>query len=246
MNIRYTRFASLAIGVLLVACASNPTVPDLSENLHAEVEFALTELVTLTAIEVEVRVHSDDPGTFTDFATIAVEFRLEGETDWRSRELALHGDHFTAEVTFFTSGEYEARVVGQVTGATDMLTMYQSAEHLHVGRIHQEVGDYIIEFETFPGHMHEGETVEVTFWVLEASTDGHGHGHPVGGMTPDIACTDPGGAAEEHAAHEHAEGEYGAEHTLGGHGIATFELHFMDAMGMDRHASFSAPVSGAH
>ncbi len=202
--------------------------------------------MTLTETEVEVRVHSSDAALFTDFSSIAVEVRREGETEWEAVELSLHDDHFSAEMMFFSSGEYEGRVVATVTGSTDLITLYETVDHLHVERIHQEVGDYVVEFETFPGHLREGETVEVKFWVHEASADGHGHGHAVGGLTPDIQCTDADGTMEEHAAEEHAEGEYEAEHTLGEGGTAHFELHFMDSMGMDRHAEFSAPVSHGH
>jgi hypothetical protein len=245
MTKRYALIALVSSGFLLAGCEDNPTVPDLSEDLHAELEFASPDLVTLTPIEAEVRVHSNEPGTFTDFATISVELRLEGETEWESQELTLHEDHFTADIMFHSSGEYEARVVGQVTGSTDVLVLYQATEHLHVDRIHQEVGDYIVEFETFPGHLHEGETVEVVFWILEASTDGHAHGHPVGGLTADIVYMHSGGTTE-HAGHEHMEGEYGAEHTLVEEGTATFELHFTDPMNVDWHAEFSVSVEHAH
>ena len=238
--------AITSASVLLMACGANPTSPELSQDLHAELEFAVTELATLTTIEVDVTVHSDEPGAFTDLSTISVEVRLEGETEWEATELAPHEDHFSAEMMFFSSGEYEARVTAQVTGSTDVLTLYQTTERLHVERIHQEVGDYIVEFETLPGHLLEGQIAEVTFWVLEASADAHAHGHAVGGLAPDIACTDANGMVEEHAAHEHEAGEYGAEHTLLEAGTAHFELHFTDAMGVDRHAEFSAPVSHEH
>ena len=220
--------------------------PDVSEDLHAELEYSGDHLMTLTDIEFEVRVHGSDAGTFTDLSYIAVEFRLEGETEWRATELSLHADHFSAEKMFFTSGEYEARVVGQLTGSTESLTLYQSVEHLHVERIHQEVGEFIVEFETFPGHVHEGDEVEATFWILEASTDGHAHGHPVEGLTPDIVCTDSDGATEEHVAHVHGAGEYGADHTAIEAGTASFEIHFSDTGGTDHHAEFAVPVSHAH
>ncbi len=242
----FTLAVLLANAVLLSACGANPTFPDLGQNLHAELEFEATELATLTTIEVEVIVHSDEPGAFTDLSTISVEVRLEGETEWEVTELARHEDHFSADMMFFSSGEYEARVTAQVTGSTDVLTLYQTAERMHVERIHQEVGDYIVEFETYPGHLHEGQITEVTFWVLEAGADGHAHGHAIGGLAPEIVCTDANGTVEEHAAHEHETGEYGAEHTFLEAGTAHFELHFTDAMGMDRHAEFSAPVSHEH
>lgn len=238
--------AVAALGTLLVGCESNPTFPDLADDLHAELEFSVQHLSTLTDIEVEVRVHSDAAGTFTDFDMIAVEFRQDGDTNWRATELELHQDHFSGAKMFFSSGDYEARVVAQATGSQETLILYQSPDHLHVERIHQEVGDYIVEFETFPGHMHEGDQVEVSFWVLEASTDGHGHGHAVGSLSPDIVCTDNAGVTEEHAAHEHQAGEYGAEHIVTEAGSITFELHFTDGMGMDHHAQFTAPVSHAH
>lgn len=232
--------------VLILGCEANPTFPNLADDLHAELEFVGDQLATLTEIEVEVRVHSSDLGAFTDFSSMVVEVRRDGETEWEATDLSLHVDHFSAETMFFSSGEYEARVIGQVTGSSDAVILYQSAEHVYVERIHEEVGDYIVEFETFPGDLHEGETIEATFWVYETSTDGHGHGHAVTGMTADIVCADAGGTTEEHAAHEHAEGEYGAEHTLLEAGTMHFEFHFTDALGVDQHAEFSAPVSHAH
>lgn len=41
-------------------------------------------------------------------------------------------------------------------------------DHMEVGRAHQEVGGFRVEFETFPGRLHEGTEATVRFWVMEA------------------------------------------------------------------------------
>lgn len=246
MNAPAVRTVIASAAVVMLACNANPTVPEPSLELHAELEFSAAEIMTLTQIEVEVTVQSDAPGVFTDMARVALERRMDGVGEWRATELTPHEDHFSGELMFPTSGEYEIRVVGEVAGSSETLVLYQAAEHLHVERIYEEVGDYVIQFETFPGHLHEGQTAEVVFWVLEAGADGHAHGHGVAGLGPEIVCTDPSGAVEEHHAHAHAEGEYGTEHTFLEAGTAHFELHFTDGAGVDRHAEFSAPVSHAH
>lgn len=244
MTRRIPRALPLMAAFSFAACSDNPTFPDVSDDLHAELEFGVTELVTLTEVEVEVRLHSDAAGTVTDVAMVAVEMRREGDADWRATELTLHDDHFSGLKTFFSSGEYEARVVAQLHGSAETVVLYQTTEHLHVDRIHREVGAFRVEFETYPGHLHEGDTAEIAFWILEAGGDGHGHA--VGGMSPDIVCMDPSGATEEHMAHEHEPGEYGTQHTLLEAGTAQFELHFTDGAGADLHAEFVVPVSHAH
>jgi hypothetical protein len=224
---------------LAVGCSENPVEPNWGDELSASVEFAGGHLMTLTTIEFEVTVTRAGVGTFTDFAAIAIEFRMEGDTNWRATELVPHVDHFTAEKMFYTSGAYDVRVVAQVLGTQEVLTLYAPSEPLPVERIHQEVGNYVVEFETTPGHIHEGDTAEAKFWIYEAGT-------PVDGLVAEIVCTDADGTVEQHAPHTHTGGIYAADHIFVGAGTAYMELHFTDPLGTDLHAEFAAPISHAH
>jgi hypothetical protein len=237
MSIRHRTFALASALAVLAGCSDNPTaVDDHEEILTAELTFSAEELSTLTTLEVEVSIHNDHGATVTDFVTVAVEFRMAGDTDWRATELSLHENHFSGEKMFYTSGDYEARVVAQRVGHAEAETLYQTTENLQVKRIHQEVGGYIVEFETTPGHIHEGDEAEVQFWILEASPDGHGHA--MEGLTVEIHCTDANGAEEHHDGHAHAGGLYETR--------AVFAIHFADDHGEKHEAEFHVPISHAH
>lgn len=247
MRIRHRTLALAAVLALFAGCTENPTaVEEHDDELTAEIEFSVAELSTLTTVEIEVSIHDHHGDAVTDLENVAVEFRMVGETDWRATELALHESHFAGEKMFYTSGEYEARVVAHRMGHAEAETLYQTTENLNVERIHQTVGGHVVEFETTPGHLHEGDLAEVHFWIMEASTDGHQHGHGVEGLDVEIHCTDATGAQEEHHGHAHAGGLYEAQHTVAEAGEAIFAIHFTDEHGEAHKAEFHVPVSHAH
>ncbi len=142
---------------------------------------------------------------------------------------------------FFTSGEYEIRVMGMHHGHDHSEVLYQMAEHLHVGRAHADVGGFRVEFEAFPGHAHEGETSTMRFWIMD-DIDAR---PAVGGLAAEIHCTDPSGTEESHGAMESSTGVYEADHTFQEAGEAHIAVHFPGGAGQ-LEADFHFPVSHGH
>ena len=231
------------------ACVDNPVLAphdDHGEELDVALTFSEQHLATLTELEIEVEITGHDGASYTDFIAVAVEFKLEGEESWVARELELHGSHFSAEHTFYSSGDYEARVVAQRHGADHSETIFERDGHLEVERIHKEVGEYRIEMETFPGHLHEGDEAEVKFWILEAS-DGQGSGHSIGGLTADIHLSHvASGDSMSYRAEEHTTGVYEAHHVFAEHGETEVMIEFEDEHGAHHTAAFRVHVDDSH
>ncbi len=126
-------------------------------------------------------------------------------------------------------------------GHAAMETMHQMTEPLHVGRAHLEVGNYRVEFESFPGHVHEGDEATQRFWVMQAQADASGARPPVPGLAAQIECLDATGVAELHTAAEPEPGVYEALHVFGEAGSAKLEIRFLGQA-----AEFSYDVVHAH
>ena len=236
--------ASLVLGA--TACADNPILePD--EHVEVDVSFALSaeHLSTLTTLEVEVEVTDPDGVAYTDFESVTAEFLMEGETEWRSVDLTYHDGHYSSDMMFYNSGEYEARVVALPHGSDHSETIYEHADHLDVERIHKEVGEYVVEFESFPGHLHEGDSAEVKFWVMgEGSAPGSMSA--MGGMAANIHVTHGDGHSEQHRATEHDMGVYEAMHMFDEAGEAKVMMDFTDDHGEHHEVEFHVPVSDVH
>ena len=241
---RLPQFLMLAALFVFAACSENPVAV---EEEHADGEEALT--VTLMLSDDHVHTLSDVTFTVTlrdhhgavmmAFEALQVEQRLVGAEEWDAVEMHAEGNAFHGTNMFVTSGEYELRVSGMQHGHNDMEVLHEEHDPLHVGRAHAEIGDYRIEFESFPGHAHEGEATTVKFWVTKADQS-------VGGLTAEIHCEDPDGAEEEHEAHEDEAGVYHAEHTFGEAGEAHMAIHFAGADGAEVEADFHMPVDHGH
>lgn len=245
MRIRHWLALALT-GPLASACTANPVFPDHADELVAEVVFSAEHLVTLTEFTVSVHVEDDHGEHVTAMAEVRAEFRYHDTETWRAETLTLAGEEFTGTHMFMTSGEYDFRVIGIQLGEVEELVLYKAAEHMEVERIHQEVGDFIVEFETFPGHVHEGGEAAARFWIMEAEADDDGHHHMIEGLQAEIHVTDANGAAMEHEAHEDEPGTYEAHHTFLEAGEAHFEIHFEAVGGAEHHAEFRVPVSHEH
>ena len=230
---------------VVTACSENPVFPDHDDELVAEVTFSAEHLATLTEFAITVHVEDEHGEHVTAMAEVRAEFRYHDTETWRGETLTPEGEEFTGTHMFMSSGEYDFRVMGIRLGEVEEVVLYEATEHMEVERIHQEVGEYVVEFETFPGHVHEGGEAAVRFWIMEAE-EHDGQHHMMEGLHAEIHVTDANGAAMEHDPHEEEPGMYEAHHTFLEAGEAHFEIHFEGAGGAEHHAEFHVPVSHEH
>ena len=240
----------LALIVLFfTACSENPVADHIGgdENLMVSLSSSTEHFSTLTEIEFEVRLTNDHGVQLTDIGSMQIEYQRSGELEWEVITLERHEDHYSAGMMFMSSGEYQMRVSGDLHGDGHMDVMYTAPEMIDVERIHVEMGDVMVEFETFPGHVHEGEEVEASFYMMEMAASGGDHGGSMmSGLSGDIHIMAPGDTAYEYNAEEHDAGVYSTHHTFLEGGDATFEFHFMDHHGDSIEVEFHVPVLHGH
>lgn len=236
-------FLTIFFLVAAIGCSDNPAAHDdgdeeLSVEFLVSVEHIDTlEDITFTAV---VTTHHGDP--VTDLEEISMQYRQEGSVDWRDLVLTLSGTSYTGTLMFMSSGEYEVRVMGRHLGHDHMETLHELAEHMHVGRAHQDVGGFRVEYESMPGHIHSGDTATLRYWVMEDTAALQ----PITGLQAEIHCGDPSGTDESHSALEAEAGVYTAEHTFQADGEAHIALHFPGAGGAELEAEFHFPVAHGH
>lgn len=204
---------------VLAACESNPSAPAEEEEEHehelfAELTLSSDHVHTLSELTYTVTVTDDHGQVVPDLANVAVERRAEGSDTWRGTDLEPSATQWTGGYTFTSSGSYDVRVSVVETEGADPEIVYTMPEPLHVSRAHEEVAGMRVEFETFPGHIHKGETATATFWVMEPEADAQGNRAPLTGLHVVITCTEADGVFEEHHAHETEPGVYTADHTF--------------------------------
>lgn len=237
-----------ALALLVGACASNPAAPGHEEGeFSVEVTYTPDHVHTLQSeVTFTVTVRDHDGNAVTDFEAVQLERLAEGSDTWRAIELAPAGDAFVGTYTFTSSGEYHLRVMAQHHGETEMSLLHELHDPVHVARAHAEAGGYRIEFESFPGHIHEGETAAVTFWVMEPEADEHGERHPIEGLSAEVHVAPEGDQGSMVEAHEHGPGEYEAEQPFAEAGEYHVGLHFTDASGQPAEAEFHVHVVHGH
>lgn len=238
--------AVLLLPLLLLACDDNPTAPSPDEltvelTLSAEHVHILQTELTFT---VEVRNSRGDP--VTDFEALQVERRQEGSDTWRGIDLALQGSVYEGTYVFSSSGEYELRVIGARPGDAEAQVLYTAAELLSVVRAHGEAAGLRIEFETFPGHIHEGEAAAIRFWVMEPERNAQGERPPITGLTGEIHCLEAGGNEILHPIVEIEPGVYEAEHLFESAGGSHVGLHFTAPDASAAEADFDIEVVHGH
>lgn len=243
---RHTWLGLVLIPVLLTACESNPVAHD--DALLAELTLSPDHAHTLSPVTMTVTVRNDHGTTVTAFDTLRVERLSEGATEWRTAaDLALSGSAFISEYTFASSGGHELRVRAMRTGHGEFedvpLMGGGMTMHTNVGRAHTEAGGYRIEYENFPGHVHEGDEVAMRFWVLTPETDANGDRTPITGLDGTIRCIEPEGAQESHDPTVVSDGVYEALHTWQSAGEGQAQLSFT---GPDGPAEVTFPVHVAH
>lgn len=244
--------AGSALALILLGCGDSDA-PTGAEDHTVELDEAQAEL-TLSADHV----HTLNEITFTALLTdhhgealhevdsVWVERRLVGDDRWRGTELAASDGAFTGAYTFATSGEYEVRVVAKNAGDAEATVLYEMTEHLHVGRAHVEAGGLRVEFESYPGHIHQGDTGTLRFWVLAAERDANGERPAIAGLDAEIHCDEEGGISESHADVDIGDGLYEVEHAFATAGEFHAELHFPGLDGTEGQAEFHFHVAHGH
>lgn len=240
---RQTWVSVLVAPLLVVACNDNPAglEDEHDDELTVALSLSSSHVHTLSEVQFTVSVMDHHGAAVTDFETIQVERRQEGSETWRAIELTQEGSAYKGMYTFMSSGDYDIRVAGMRHGHAAMETMHEMTEPLHVGRAHVEVGTFRVEFESFPGHVHEGNEATQRFWVFQAQADASGVRPPVNGLAAEIECLDGTGVAELHAAAESSPGVYDALHLFSEAGTAQLEIRFQGQA-----AAFSFDVVHAH
>ena len=105
---------------------------------------------------------------------------------------------------------------------------------------------YRVEFESFPGHIHEGSAAEMRFWVMEAEKNAAGERPPITGLTAArIHCLTGSNAEEFHAVTEIEPGVYQAEHSFTEAGEFHAGIH-LDVGGQAAEASFDLHIAHQH
>ncbi len=237
-------FLSIFLLVLAAGCSENPVNHDDGEEEEVSVAFQVSaehvdtlEDITFTAA---VTTHHGDP--VTDFEEVSMRYRHEDSTDWRDLVLTLSGTNYTGTMMFLSSGDYEVRVVGRHPGHEHMETLHELADHMHVGRAHEVMGGFRVEYESIPGDIREGDTALIRYWVMQDTVELT----PVTGLQAEIHCEDSSGMQESHTASESEAGVYSVSHTFQNGGEAHAEFHFPGPGGAEFMAEFHFPVAHAH
>lgn len=254
--------AAAFVATVTAACEDNPVLGPAEGSgpgqLFAELTLSSDHIHTLSELTFTVTVRDGNGDPYTDLERVAVERRQvveEGEAHalapadeepWRATELELQGTSWVGTYTFMTSGEYEVRVVGQMHGEAEASVLYEMPEHAHVVRPHVVVGDFRVEFESFPGHLHAGNEAEVRFWILAVDRNEEEIRPPIAGLEAEIHCAEEAGFTEEHHAHEIEPGVYSATHEFQDAGDFHAEIHFIGADGQPASAEFVTHVVAPH
>lgn len=238
----------LFVPLVLIACSDDPLPTDGGNGEDGATEDLTVDLTPPDHVHIYSEVDfaatiTDDAGDpVTDFDSVRVEYRPSGEDSWTGTvDLDADGDAYSGAHTFTSSGDYDLRVVGRRPDDEAAVEMHRPSEALQAVRAHTDAGGYAVEFEAFPGHIHQGDVADLRFWVME-----QGDQSPVPDLTPDIHVVEADDSEETVAASETDDGVYEAEHTFGSAGDATVTLQFTGTGGESAEATFSLPVSEAH
>ena len=233
--------------LFLGGCEANPTAPEHSDELEVELTIEPGHVHILqTEVTYTVHVHDHHGESVTDFLALEVQRLAAGSDTWRGTDLELVGEEYVGTYMFSSSGDYQIRVAGQRPGESDLAVLYQHPEPLHAVRAHAEAGGYRVEFETFPGHIHTGNIASSRFWIMETERDADGVRPPIAGLTPQIFIAEADGSSAQYAAHEHAAGEYEADHEFAIAGDCQITVQFTGVDGQTAEAVFMQHVVHAH
>lgn len=225
----------VALGVLGCAGGDNPTaLSDLNPNVQFQID--ATELETFEEIEVEVMLM--EGGSPMDMREVWLE--IESEAGGEVSRVAMHpeGDVFSAHVTFYEPGGYHLHVRG--TLKLHHLEFEMGDQEIEVGRRHEVIGPYWVEFAASPAPVEEGDSGHLHLFTYQLNQDGT-PGAAVGGLTLAVEVHDPAGVETTLGLIEEDVGEYEGAYDFGEAGH--YEVHVsIDVDGAVSSGEFELPV----
>ena len=243
----------VTIGALaLAACQSNPPLGldgeggDHEHEIFVDLTLSASHVHILSPITFTVAVTDEHGAPVTDFEILKVERLAVGTDTWRGTELTLNGTDYEAEYTFMSSGEYMLRVTGQRAGEPEEEVLYELDEAIHAVRAHAEAGGLRVEFETFPGHLHEGDVATMKAWIMEPERNDAGERPPIEGLEVTIVCNEAEGAVEQHLAIEESAGVYVADHEYLAVGDFVAQIRYPGTDGHEANVEFTTHVVHRH
>lgn len=209
------------------------------EVLSAHVEATPVAASTLGEVSFEVHIEDEGGHHVMDMAEVHLEVRAVGSDTWREIELTAMTDHYMGTRTFTSSGDYELRITGMEHMGHELEEMHLST--MTVARAHADIGLYHIQYENTPGHIHEGDTVTVSFWV--ALDDG---GDLATGLAAQIVVEESDASETTVTAVEGDPGVYSADMTFAVAGDAHVSLQFTGSDSSPVEADFQVHVASLH
>ncbi len=254
MKFRLGMVGLIVLVLSAFGCADEVVAPD-DHGSEGELAFALTvgteDIHTLSEVTLALRITAAHGDAMTAFDDMEVQYRVEGSTQWDAGvAMMLQGTGFMGTHTFVTSGEYEFRIMGMPHhddghghGAEEL---HHVDEHVHVERAYVEAGGYRVEYESFPGHVHEGLTPILKFFVMEKDTDTSGNRPPIVGLNASIRCTEFDGTVHNTPTVESASGVYEAAYMIQSAGDTRVALLFTGSDSNPAEAEFEIHVDHEH
>lgn len=254
MKFKLRMVGLVALVFAAFGCADEVLAPDghgHEEVLAFGLTFSTADIYTLSEVTVTLNITDDHGAAMTEFDNMEAQYRLVGSTQWDAGvAMMLQGAEFMGAHTFVASGEYEFRIMGVPHHGGEhghaAEELHHVHEHVHVERAYVEAGGYRIEYESSPGHVHEGLTPILTFWVMEKGMDSSGNHPPIVGLNATIRCTEANGMIHNEPAVETAPGVYEAPHTILSPGDARVALLFTGSDSNPAEAEFNIHVDHEH
>lgn len=240
---------AIVVSLFIAGCTDKGTEPVDTHAGDEELEFTLSfntlELETLDDTTLLLSIHDHHGEPMMEFDDVEMQYRMEGTVEWASIPMTMSGDHFEGNHTFVSSGEYEMRAMGVPHHGDghghDPEELHLMNEHYHVHRAYVDAGGYRVEYESFPGHIHSGESATLKFWVVDRNTD-----LAAGNLSPNIRCLETGGVEHVVGATESMAGVYEIDHIVDMAGATAMSLLFTGSDSSPAEAVFDITVSAAH
>ena len=224
-------------GLAALGCegGDNPTaLSDLNPNVQFRID--ATELETFEEIDVEVMLM--EGGSPMDMREVWLEIESEAGGEVSRVAMEPEGDVFSAHVTFYEPGGHHLHVMG--TPRLHHLEFEMGDQEIEVGRRHEAIGPYWVEFAASPAPVEEGDAGHLRLFAYQLNADGT-PGAAVGGLTLAVEVHDPTGVETTLVMVEEDLGEYEGARDFGEAGH--YEVHVsIDVGGAMLSGEFELPV----
>ncbi len=233
------RLMSLLVVAMAVVILAGCEPPHIEGVLSGQIELSSTALSTLEVSAFEVHIEDAEGHHVMTMEMVHLEVREVGSETWREIELTAMGDHYSGTRIFNSSGEYELRLMGAEHSEHEMEEM----DHIFVTveRAHADVAQYHVQYESEPGHIHEGDAVTLTAWIALEAT-----GEPVTALLLQFVVEESDGVVTVLDAVEAEAGVYTSGMPFEIDGEAHVDIQFTDDTGAAFAADFHVHVSSIH